>query len=329
MSDKLPSSVEHPAAPSAERTATTPIERRRHTPEIVVRDREGREIVENIRERLEPRAIVKPPPDARALAKQSEEYREQYLPDYLKGKEGKPGPFSRVLGWVLTLKEKLGRTKVSGRENIPESGPFVVVCNHSGGETGTILGLFDKHPLRIAAAEELNWKRSSWRPWLLKKLGMLKVRESLSYLNKKEKEDLLTRIPGKARYDGYRAIVEREEKGEVAVNREFVHTTVAALIQGDCVAVFPEGLFLYQGGRVLRRGYGGIELIAREYKRVTGKDLPLVPVGISGKSVGVGAPVIAGQNPPNVSLTDHIMAQVAKQLPEQERGYYADLAART
>ena len=322
MSEKMPSlSIEQPAAPAVERQI------RRRDPEIIVRDEKGNEIQE-IHEKLSTKTLTKREPSQRALAKQSEEYREQYLPDYLKGKEGKPGPFSRALGWVLSLKEKFDRIKVNGRENIPENGPFLVVSNHAGGETGTLLGLFDRHPLRIAAAEELNWKRSSWRPWLLKKLGMLSVRESLGYLSKEEKQELLTRIPGKARQDGYRRIVEREEKGELAINREFVHGAVAALLQGDVVAVFPEGLFLYQGGRVLRRGYGGIELIAREYKRVTGHDLPLVPVGISGKSVGVGTPLIAGENPPSVSTTDHIMAQVAKQLPDKERGYYAELAER-
>jgi len=59
------------------------------------------------------------------------------------------------------------------------------------------------------------------------------------------------------------------------------------LLKGEDVAIFAEGPFsrLEEDDR---KAYAGYALVAREYKRVTGEDLPVVPTGIRGKKVLFG-----------------------------------------
>lgn len=272
---------------------------------------------------------IKAPPRERETPKpftpeERETYIEKNLPEHLKSIPGKPSLGARAFGLMMRAKDFFVRKKVDGREHIPEKGPYLIVSNHSGGETGALLGLFRDRALRIAAGRELNWKRSGLRSWLLKKLGMLAVNETLSNLTEEEKQSLLTRVRGKAQRKAYGEIVEREKDGRMTPNNDFLRSALAALLQGDAVAVFPEGLFLYDGNRTLRKGYGGLELIAQRYKKMTGQELPILPVGISTKTVGIGKALRLSEKTGDVSDTDWVMTELAKQLPEHERGMYRE-----
>jgi len=250
-------------------------------------------------------------------------YQERSIPPYLKNKQDREPLAVRLYGMFASaegMKE--------AREALPKDGPFLVVANHSGGESPVILSLLKEYDAHIAAGEELNFNRSGFRKWLLEKMRMLPVRESLANLNDKEKAELLERVPGEKRKAAYRQIVEREKDGGAAANKEFIKATVALLSRGDVVAMFPEGLFLYDDNKGLRQAYGGVELIAREYKRLTGKDLPIVPVSVwsnaEGKRIEVGEAITLERGDKALSGTERIMRELAELLPEDLHGAYAE-----
>ncbi len=245
-------------------------------------------------------------------------YVDAHLPAHLRA----PSPFvravSRALDLAMRAKEFLGTYAVVGRENIPKDGAFLAISNHSGGETGKLLALFGDKPFHIAAGKELNFNRSSVREWLLKKLQMIPVKETLAHLSPEEKDELMRRVPERSK-PGYERIIQNEAAGSVPSNKEFIQTTVAALMKGDRAVVFPEGLFTY-GDRGLRKAYSGFLLIASEYKRQTGKDLRLLPVGCSKSKTSVGEPFVLG----GTASVDDAMERIAALLPEGERGKYGD-----
>ncbi len=254
-----------------------------------------------------------------------DQFQERYLPEYLNSP--RPSITSRFFSWAVRMKEKLSGREVVGRENIPEQGPYLVVSNHFGGETGPLLSLFNKDNLHIAAGEETNFKRSGFRSWLLKRLGMLPIKESAAKLDAGQRQELLQRVPGAVRQAAYSEIFRNSENG-VVNNLPFMRAAIAAMSRGDAVAVFPEGVFTYDEQKALKQAYGGFDFLAKKYKELTGKDLPILPVGISGKKIVIQPLTSYEKNQTEMENTDWIMAQLAKGLPEDERGYYHDLAEK-
>jgi 1-acyl-sn-glycerol-3-phosphate acyltransferase len=242
-------------------------------------------------------------------------YQEKYLPPYLAGRD-RPPVVAKLLSLWLRLQEKFGRLTVEGREHLPQEGPFIVVSNHSGGETGKVLGLLSSYSAHIASGEELNWKRSRARTWLLKQWGMFPVKETLGNYTPDEKAALLSRVPNRAK-EGFARVA----KNPLPDNRRFVRSAVALLSAGRAVVVFPEGVFDYQG-RGLRKAYGGVELVARKYEELTGQEIPFIPVGIGTDRIAVGTPVHLSEQTSDERPVDWMMTQIASLLPSQERGVY-------
>lgn len=220
-----------------------------------------------------------------------------------------------ALGMVQKAGEILGFSRVDGRENIPPTGAFLLVSNHSGGETFPLLATFGERNIHISAGQTLNFERSRFRAWMLRKLGMISVPESLEHLSEEEKARLFERVPTRSKA-GYRKVMEHPPS--LADGRRFIRESVESLLKGEPVAIFPEGLFLYEG-RSLRKAYGGAELIAKEYRRITGEDLPVLSVAVDGKKdMHIGKATTF-----DLDKDIHfVMRQIAQLLPEEERGYY-------
>jgi 1-acyl-sn-glycerol-3-phosphate acyltransferase len=122
------------------------------------------------------------------------------------------------------------------------------------------------------------------------------------------------------------------------MNTEFVRQAVALLLRGDAVGVYPEGLWLNPEGlgkasrerKKMKQGYRGIELVASQYKKLTGEDLPIIPTAYiedaksKTRKLIVGEPLNFDENNTDLNGTDWAMAHVAKMLPEEQRGYYKD-----
>ena len=69
--------------------------------------------------------------------------------------------FMKGFSWVLA--HILYRFEVSGMENIPKEGPFLLCSNHISGLDAVMFAIFMKRQLRFMGKKEL------FRPWLLNK----------------------------------------------------------------------------------------------------------------------------------------------------------------
>lgn len=269
--------------------------------------------------------------DTKVVAERIKKYQKKYLPDHLKTKH--KNIISRGIESLFSFFAR----EAQGKENIPEDGPFLVISNHFGPETGTIIKNFKDYNLRMVIGKQIWWERSSLHKWFFKKMGMISANESLTNISKEEKEAAL------ARQDAYgqkvfRKIIDQEERGNKPFDTDFIRQSVALLSRGDVICMLPEGLWLNPEGSALnprekaemKQGYGGFELIARQYKKLTGKDLPILPTAfVDDKTTGkkefhVGAPLILEENDSGLNNTDWCMAHIAKMLPESQRGYYKE-----
>ena len=265
------------------------------------------------------------------------EYQDRYLPSHLR-KKGM-GVISKILTYMSTKGERFDK---EGEENIPEKGPFIVISNHWGGASGvdesmTLLRTFKEHDLHLTAGKEIWWNRSPILKWLFKQMGTIPVEESLSNLTDAEKEEALLR-QGEEAQPIYRKIIDREKEGKLPTNAEFVRQAVALLSRGDALGIYPEGLWLDpQGSRRLRekselkKGYAGIELVARQYEKLTGEELPILPTAniedleTGKRKVIIGKPLLLSKNESGQSDTDWCMAHIAEMLPVEQRGYYKEI----
>lgn len=246
-------------------------------------------------------------------------YLQKYLPERFRGTQFFAGAHQKVSKMIFGVFETLGLFKIRGREHIPQSGECVLVSNHTRFFDESKLFALLNRPAHILGAD-MHFDMSPIHRWFMYAIGAIPVRSTLQNLSEKEKTELLKRAPGGARAY-YQKVVNRDREPMNAVamrsHRETLQSTVAVLLKGEPVILFPEGLWLYEGGK-MRKAYGGVEHIAREYRRLTGKDLPIVPVGITKGGATAGEPVVLGEG----RNVHDVMKKIAELLPETERGYY-------
>jgi len=313
----------------------SPAERVAETPSEITPAEKERQI-EELRAEVEKITDSTPPAETKTEDKEVKQakikqYQERHLPEYIKDR----GRIAKMLTNFWVGPEDF---KKEGAENIPEKGPFIVVSNHFGGnDAEAIIKTFKNTDLHFAVAKEMWWNSSPIQKWILQKFGMIPVEESLSNLTEQEKEEALQRQGGNGK-KVFRKIIDREKQGKVATNIEFIHQAVATLLRGDALGVFPEGLWLNPGGmgksarekKELKQGYRGIELIASQYQKLTGEELPIIPTAFirdestGEKKVIVGQPLKLSENESENNGTDWCMKHVAEMLPEEQRGYYKD-----
>ncbi len=301
--------------------------------------------IEGLKAKIERAFADGQPPEAKPDETMShkeriEEYQEEYLPEYLKDK---PGLVSSAIKTLLTRGSKF---ETEGREKLPKKGPFIVICNHFGnGDTEAVMKTFKDFDLHFAVGKEwADWDRPGIIPaakrWFFKKLGMIPVEESLSNLTPQEKEDALSR-QDKTGKKVFRKIIDREKSGLPGGNMKFVQEAIATLSRGDTLCVFPEGPFLNPHGPMnmmekeeMKQGYRGIEIIARWYQELTGEQLPIIPTAFTvdkatgNKKLSIGESLLLEDNDSGLNGTDWCMSHVAKLLPEEQRGYYKDVAIK-
>ena len=205
-----------------------------------------------------------------------EKYINQHTPEYLKKED--PSTIYKFSKWVSSFFVK----EIQGKDKLPE-GPKLFIANHRGGESGRLIAALDNR-VNISVAETINWKRNKAFQWVLKKLGMIPIKETFSNLSEQQIEEVLKKSP----------IGQKEKHKAVARgfnslggNTKNIKTMVALLLQGKDVAIFVEGPF----SRLKedeRKAYAGFALVAREYKRVAGKELNIIPTGIRKSKVSFG-----------------------------------------
>lgn len=312
--EETAASVEKPerdrSVESAE-TVETPDRR-----EVAERAREGElSSAESIRERLLSKDMAIAPSAGAAVTT----YLEKNLPERFRKQQFFASAHQKISKMLFGAFEALGLFKIRGREHVPPTGECVIVSNHTRFFDESKLFALLNRPAHILGAD-MHFNMSPFHRWFMNAIGAIPVRSTLQNLSEDEKAELLKRAPSGARAY-YQKVVNRDREPMNAAamrsHRETLQSTVAVLLKGEPVILFPEGLWLYEGGK-MRKAYGGIEHIAREYHRLTGKDLPIVPVGITKGSATAGEPVVLGEG----KNVHDVMKKVAELLPENERGYY-------
>ncbi|MEK7633037.1 MAG: lysophospholipid acyltransferase family protein [Patescibacteria group bacterium] len=286
--------------------------------EVRERSRESDlDTADKVRERLlgEDTAIVPSKPSS------VDAYIEKNLPERFREKQFFAGALQRVSKSIYSAFEALGLFHIRGREHVPLTGGCIAVSNHTRlFDLYKILALLGRPAHTLVA--DMHFEADPLRRWFLNVIGAIEVKSTLRNLSEEKKAEVLQRAPSGAKAY-YAKVIERDRKPmdreTMRAHQESIQTTAAVLLKGEPVILFPEGLWLYEGGK-MRKAYGGIEHIAREYRRLTGKDLPIVPVGITKGSATAGEPVVLGEGQ---SVHD-VMKKVAELLPENERGYYGE-----
>lgn len=220
-------------------------------------------------------------PEESGMTKKQREYVEKYTPNHLKN-------YSPTLLYrMMKFLGKAGLKRVSGKEKLPK-GPKLFIANHRnpGRETAYLMSSLDS-PVYITSGEKMNFGIPGLR-YVMKKLGMIPLRETLSHyetLSDEEKNKLVRRAPP-TQWKTHRQILEEGSKNSMG-NIKYIRNAASILMQGKDVGVYAEGP-LSRLKDDSRRAYAGYALIAREYQRQTGKKLPIVPVGINKGSVAFG-----------------------------------------
>lgn len=259
------------------------------------------------------------------------QYQEKYLPENMRTQK------KVNLVVAAGLEAFFARqAAIEGRENLPEKGPFIVVSNHFNlKESSILLALLKDFDAHIVASKNIHGEHPIGKHGL-KAIRALTVPNSLSHLSSEEKQELLERTPDGFVTDKYREIIEREEVGHVdrAGLVKFIRSSTALLSRGDVIVIYPEGLWLYDGedgeprSQSLYQGYDGFSFIAEEYEKLTGEEVPIIPVGFfkenREKHVKIGQPSTLSENDTELSPADFYMQQIAASLPEDQRGYYKD-----
>lgn len=256
-------------------------------------------------------------------------YQEKYLPEGLRSQ--------KKVNMVIAagLEALYARSaNFEGLENLPESGPFIVLANHFNvKETEILLATLKKYDAHVVAAEKVHGEHP------IRKIGLNAIRgvtapETLAHLSPEEKEDLPSRVSDDFAKEKYQEIIDREAEGEIDRSGllKFIRSAVALLSRGDVLIIYPEGLWLYDGendsprSQSLYKGYDGFNVIAEQYEKLTGQDVPIVPISFyeedGQKEVKIVAPSTIRDNDSDLSDTDWYMQQIADNLPEEQRGYY-------
>lgn len=193
---------------------------------------------------------------------------------------------------------RLTRRRVVGKENVPQQGPLLVVANHLSLVDPPLLGITLEREVTFMAKKEL----FRFPP--------------LGYLMR-----------------GFGAFPVHRGQLDIAALRQ----AQQALTEGRVLVMFPEGMRSRSGH--LRPAFSGAALIALR------SGAPILPVGIAGTekmkwpvwvfrrpriTVNIGVPfhLPPGTDKPTraelADQTDYIMRHIARLLPEQYRGDYAD-----
>jgi molybdopterin converting factor small subunit len=263
------------------------------------------------------------------------DFQDKHIPDYLHEKKERGSSLNKLLDLVFAR-----HSEILGIERIPKEGPFLVISNHFGKDANYLLALLKDYDTHIATSKTLFWKHSPISRWFMKRIRALAAPESLEHLSEDEKTLLLGRIPKGLLKNLYTEIVERERNGDKEITAKriaFIKNATALLSRGDVIIIFPEGLWLYDGenetprAQSMYQGYGGIDTICKQYEKLTGKELSIIPIAIysrdkeSKRTLDIGNPLTLSQNQTLLSNTDWCMTHIAKKLPAEQRGYYTDM----
>jgi hypothetical protein len=201
------------------------------------------------------------------------EYIDRNTPEYLR--DYKPS-------WFYRLYRFFGKTKLKGVY----------------GEYMNLIASVEE-PVHSFVARNFGWDRFNW---IIKKIGAIPINAGLGNLSDAQKQELLKRAPFYIRGFYKRELdkekLDKEKKGNdnrFASNANAIKTMTSMLLQGRSGVILAEGP-AREINSELEKCYAGYSLVAREYKRRTGKSLPIVPVGSYKGKVAFGKSFYIDEN---------------------------------
>ena len=205
-----------------------------------------------------------------------------------------------ALGWLLT--HLVCRFQVSGREQVPKTGPLLVVANHLSWYDPIVFGLaLPRRAWFFTKSEMFGWpivgKLCQWTGQIAVHRGegdRASLEQALAYLREGK---MLVVFP--------EGTVERQEKMIEA------HTGIAMLALRSGVPVLPVA---HSGTRRILRTWRS--WFPRVSMRIGEAYIPELPPGVSRK---------AGLQ----QMTNEMMLRIARMLPPESRGVYADELSST
>ncbi len=276
------------------------------------KDQAEQERVEALREQVKRESTPRKPKEGIS------EYIQKYVPEHLQKPDVLARTISGLAGVAGEMLLRFQGRKIEGREHVPTDGPYILVANHTRDSDPVVTAAIAGRRVDYASTD-MNFQINPALSWFFKKLGLYSVKSSLGNISTEEKAALMERVP---KYPGhqrpyYQSVIDRPM--DVANIRQFARETAALLARGEPVVIFPEGLWLFEGNK-MREAYPGVELVLREYKRLTGKDVPILPVAISDKQVHIDELMVLGDG----EEIHTVMRAIAEHLPEEERGFYSE-----
>jgi 1-acyl-sn-glycerol-3-phosphate acyltransferase len=253
---------------------------------------------------------------------------------YIKGLPGplKDRPLNKAFrrGYLEVI-TRLFPFESEGMEHVPEP-PYLVASNHSGYEVRPLLAAFRADDLHPIAAQHLVYERSRMSRLFCDMIGAIPIAESFGNLNEGQRQALLSRMTNEAEKGRYlKAMASDNVRHQIRGLRD----VIGVLLKNDPVLLFPEGPWLHEGA-TLRKAYGGIETIAKGYEKVSGKPLPIVPVGtdtaVHPIRIKIGAPLTRATHREERNdaepFQEYVMKRIADLLPEEMRGMYGEAQTR-
>lgn len=244
---------------------------------------------------------------------------------YIQEKKDATTPLIKLFVLINKIREKSGQLKIINKELVPE-GPWLLISNHFGGRGMDLFALDEK--IRIVAGKTANWDRTSIHRALMRGINAAEITESLANTAGEERKQLMDRVPP---YDlkMYKQVSATEEKIDFSDLKKIIKqidVIVSILASGGKIAMFPEGLKQFEDK--LHKAYRGFVVIAERYKKLTKKELTIIPVGMSKDSqtvVSVGSPFSLTENNTQENDVDWSMYHIARLLPKAQRGEYKNI----
>jgi 1-acyl-sn-glycerol-3-phosphate acyltransferase len=211
-------------------------------------------------------------------------------------------PWRRAARWLIVRLLRLlaflfTRVRLSGLENIPQSGPVLVVSNHLGDADLVLGAAFSNRPVEVLSKADLYYDYPLLG-WLMERYGVIWV-----HRGRPDRRALRAALQGLA------------EGRMIAIAPEGRESLIGGLEEGTPGAAY---LALKSGAPVLpvtftgtenHRVYGNLKRLRRSEISITvGKPFHLDPSGDWRTAVDRG--------------TQRIMAALAQQLPPEYRGVY-------